>query len=70
MNELFNNNIHNIANTNKNISKAKKLNVFTMFSNIGSNQNRFLSENQRNLTNFNSQKKMKKKENMKIKPIN
>ena len=70
MNELFNNNIHNIANTNKNISKAKKLNVFTMFSNIGSNQNRFLSENQRNLTNFNSQKKMKKKENAKSNPIN
>lgn len=70
MNELFNNNIHNIANTNKSQSKAKKLNVFTMFSNIGSNQNRFLSENQRNLTNFNSQKKMKKKENMKSKPIN
>ena len=67
MNDLFNSNIYNIVNTNKSQSKEKKLNVFTVFSNIGSNLNRFSSGNQKNLTNFNSQKKMKK-ESTKHKP--
>ena len=62
MNELFIHNINNNTGTNKSLSKEKKLNIFSAFY-MGNNQNRYLSENQRNLTKFNSQKKISKKDN-------
>lgn len=63
MNSLFNHNTGNITNINKSQSKEKSKNYFAVFSNLGNNQNRYLSENQRNLTKFNSQKKIIKKDN-------
>ena len=62
MNELLIHNINNNTGTNKSLSKEKKLNYFSAFY-MGNNQNRNLSENQRNLTKFNSQKKISKKDN-------
>ena len=64
MNAIFSNpnSNNNISSTNKSQSKEKKQNYLSVFSNIGSNQNRYLSENKRNIGNFNSQKKMREKE--------
>lgn len=64
MNSLFTktNYNNNLTSTNKSQSKEKNKTYLSVFSNIGSNQNRYLSENKRNLGNFNSQKKMREKE--------
>ena len=64
MNALFSNpnSNNNISSTNKSQSKEKNKNYLSVFSNIGSNQNRNLSENKRNIGNFISQKKMGEKE--------
>lgn len=60
MNAIFNNNSKRpIANLSK--SKEKNKNYIAVFSNLKTSQNRYLSEKQRNLTKFNSQKKIKKK---------
>ena len=62
-------NVYNQKNTNNNIkninssqTKEKNKNNFAVLSNLEGNKNRFYSENQRNLTKFNSQKKIRKKE--------
>ena len=64
MNALFinPNSNNNISSANKSQSKEKNKDYLSVFSNIGSNQNRNLSENKRNIGNFNSQKKMGEKE--------
>ena len=64
MNAIFSNpnSNNNISSTNKSHSKEKNKNYLSVFSNIGSKQNRYLSENKRNIGNFNSQKKMREKE--------
>ena len=62
MNEILNNNINNITNKNKSHSKERNINYFSAFPNTGNNKNRYLSENQRNLIKFNSQKVNKKNE--------
>ena len=62
MNELFNNKNINKFNINKSQSKERNKNYFAVLSNFSNNQNRYLSEKQRNLTKFNSQKKIRKKE--------
>ena len=62
MNVLFNQNNSHIANINTSQTKEKNQNHLAVFSNLESNKNRYFSENQRNLTKFNSQKKIKKKE--------
>ncbi len=64
MNALFTNpnSNNNMPNTNKNQSKEKCNNYLSVFSNLGNNQNRYLSENRRNLGNYNSQKKLREKE--------
>ena len=61
MNALFinPNSNNNIPSINKSQSKEKNQNYL---SNLGSNQNRYFSENKRNIGNFNSQKKMREKE--------
>lgn len=61
MNVIFNNN-SNKSHINKSQSKEKNKNYIAVFSNLANSQNRYLSENQRNLTKFNSQKKIRKKE--------
>ena len=61
MNVIFNNN-SNKSHINKSQSKEKNKNYIAVFYNLANNQNRYLSENQRNLTKFNSQKKIRKKE--------
>jgi hypothetical protein len=64
MNVLFNSNNNNSKPTvNKSQTKEKNINYIAVFSNLKSNQNRYLSEKQRHLTKFNSQKKIKKKDN-------
>ena len=62
MNEIFNNNNSNKFNINKSQSKERNNNYFAILNNFSGGQNRYLSENQRNLTKFNSQKKIRKKE--------
>ena len=64
MNAIFSNpnSNNNISSTNKSHSKEKNKNYLSVFSNIGNNQKRYLSENKRNIGNFNSQKKTKEKE--------
>jgi hypothetical protein len=58
MNVLFNSNNNNSKPTvNKSQTKEKNINYIAVFSNLKSNQNRYLSEKQRHLTKFNSQKK-------------
>ena len=60
MNVLINNsNNNNNTRTNQSQKRQKSKNYF---SNFGSQENLYLSENQRNLTKFNSQKKIKRKE--------
>ena len=63
MNVIFNNNNSNRPIVNKSQSKEKNKNYIAVFSNLKTSQNRYLSEKQRNLTKFNSQKKMKKNDN-------
>ena len=60
MNEILNNNLNNNTNKNKSHSKEKNINYFSAFPNMGNNINRYLSENQRNITKFISQKKNEK----------
>ena len=57
-----NNANNNIINKNSSQTKEKNKNYLAVLSNLESNKNRFFSENQRNLTTFNSQKKFTKKE--------
>ena len=56
MNVIFNNINKNRTNQSQKRQKSKNY-----FINFGSKDNLYLSENQRNLTNFNSQKKIKQK---------
>ena len=58
MNAAFNH-INNITSANKSLKRQKKENYF---SNLESKGNIYLSENKRNLTKFNSQKKIKRKQ--------
>ena len=63
MNVYNQNNINNnITNINSSQTKEKNKNNLAVLSNLEINKNRFYSENQRNLTKFNSQKKIRKKE--------
>ena len=67
MNVLFNQNNTRIANINNSQSKEKSKNYLSVFSNQESSKNRYLSENQRNLTQFNSKKIIKKESHSKNK---
>ena len=60
MNVLFNQNNTRISNINNSQSKEKSKNYLSAFSNQESSKARYLSENQRNLTQFNSKKIIKK----------
>ena len=62
MNPIYNQSNNNIININKSQSKEKAKNYLSVFSNLTSQQNRYSSENQRNITKFNSQKKIRKKD--------
>ena len=67
MNALFNQNNVKIVNINNSQSKEKSKNYLSVFSNIENSKNRYLSENQRNLTQFNSKKIIKKESHSKNK---
>ena len=67
MNALFNQNNVKIVNINNRQSKEKSKNYLSVFSNIENSKNRYLSENQRNLTQFNSKKIIKKESHSKNK---
>ena len=67
MNVLFSQNNPKIANINNSQSKEKSKNYLSVFSNIESSKNRYLSENQRNLTQFNSKKIIKRESQSKNK---
>ena len=64
MNVIFNNN-SNKSHINKSQSKEKNKNYIAVFSNLANSQNRYLSENQRNLTQFNSKKIIKRESHSK-----
>ena len=66
MNVLLNNaKITNINNSQSKEKTKKTKNYLSLFSNLESSKNRYLSENQRNLTQFNSKKIIKKESHSK-----
>ena len=67
MNVVFNQKNINFAKINNSQTREKTKNYLSVFSNHETTKNRYLSENQRNLTQFNSKKIMKKESNSKNK---